>query len=217
MKRFYTVLLAGVMIVISCATANAQNGKTKTSDKKSSVLGFLGDVIGSITEGNGAVSEEDFIGEWSYDGVSCILESEDILAQLGGAYAAQQVEGKLNEYLAKLGVKSGVCSCVLNEDKTCIVEFGSYQTSGTYEIRPSSNEIVLSFLYGQLNVTTDYVISGNTLDVVFDADIVLSLTRKAISLTTSGADSSNALSTLGVFSTLLEPFDGLKLGLKLKR
>lgn len=224
MKKIYFVLLAGILLFNSCAVGNqvketpaADNNTSVNGGQTSGVGGLLGNIVGALTGNSNVISEKTFAGEWNYTGASCVLESEDILSQIGGAYAAKQLEDKMNEHLAKIGVKPGICSFVFAEDKTCAFKYGAHQIAGTYSVNPSTKQIIFSFLYGQMTVTADFTFSGNSLNIVFDADKLLALVKKTATATGNSAATSSVGATVGVVSKLLESFDGLKLGMKLSK
>ena len=90
------------------------------------VTNILGEILGnSLT-----LSYEALEGTWNYEGVACVLESEDALSNIGGSLVTSTLETKLDEKLALLGVSKGNCSFTFAKDSTCVINVNGYNLNG---------------------------------------------------------------------------------------
>lgn len=205
----------------SSTTTSADNLKSTTTDALKNVLGNL---IGNSMP----VSEATINGEWNYEGVSCVLESENALANIGGSAAAGTIEKKLDGYLAKVGVAPGVCTFAFLEGDSCTFTVKGRALKGTYALNKEDKTVALNF-YGYVSMTAHVSYNLSNLELVFDADKLLTLIKKATSVVSSnsgslgsllggGSSSSSATSaSLQTVSALLENYSGMMLGMKLSK
>ena len=64
-------------------------------------------------------------GTWTYAGSAIEFESDNLLQKAGGAVAANAAENKLNEQLARVGIKEGQMSFTFNADSTFTAKVGA--------------------------------------------------------------------------------------------
>lgn len=216
-------------------TVSAQSGLSgalsklfggKDSSTESSVASSVGNVLGSLLGNSVTLSEKMLQGTWSYNGTACVLESDAALANIGGTVATTKIEDKLDGYLSKVGVKEGVCSFTFIDNDSCVFKLGNRELAGNYILDSKEKTIKFTF-YGRLNISTHVAYNVTSMSIVFNADKLLSLIQAVTSKVSSSesldalAQSSNTLgatsSTLGMVSKLLENYDGMMLGMKLKK
>lgn len=179
-------------------TSANEEGTAITSD--GIVSGLLGAVLNAFT----TVNQETILGTWSFKGSAFVFESEQALASLGSDAIASQVEAKVDSYLSKFGIKEGTSTITFNEDNTCTFVAGKRTLNGTYEFNPETKELKLN--YGALLSTTAYLVyDAGTINIVYQSDGLLRI-LKAI-----GSMSSN--SSLALLNTLLDQYDGLRIGM----
>lgn len=84
----------------------------------------LKDLLGSTVKDavetaitGGAVTPQKISGTWAYSGCAVGFESENMLKNVAAKAAASQLEGKVNTYLEKIGLKNGTFSYTFNADK----------------------------------------------------------------------------------------------------
>ena len=214
--------LTGMFSSSSSATT-ATSQVTETSSTANTVLNVLGNLIGSSLP----VSESSLVGTWNYEGVSCVLESDQALANLGGNVVTSSIEGKLDTYLAKVGVAPGACTFTFLDNDSCKFTVMNRSLNGTYKLNTEDKTVALSF-YGYLNMTAHVSYGAQNVNLVFEADRMLELIKKVTSMVSSGSDSSAAdlltngngattLATLKTMSALLDNYTGMMLGMKLKK
>lgn len=203
-------------------TETTETTETKNGSE-SSASSVLTDIIGAVTGGQ-KLTADALCGTWKYQGTSCELKSDEALAELGSKLVTVKAEEKINELLLKLGVEEGNTTFTFVNDGTCSVSVGERGFAGTYVIGEDAKSIVFSFLMGQLtlNSTVEYV--AGSMDITFDADRVLalikSLSAAVAQYDSSQASSSSVSSTVELvksLSTMLESFNGMRLGVKVTK
>ncbi len=208
------IAIIAILATLFTGTANAQSflsnllGKIGgSSETASTVTNVLGSLLGnSIT-----LSKSTIIGTWSYTGASCVLESDNALAQAGGAVATAKIEDKMNSYLGKVGVKEGKCSFTFAENDSCTFKVGNREIKGRYELNGEEKKIQFSFLYDRFTATAHVAYEVTSLSIVFNADKMLGLVQKV------APTASKYSTTLATLSALIENYNGMMLGMKLKK
>ncbi len=223
----FTMLMLGVVSTASAQSwkdllgkvANEVVDEVASTDTGSAVTNILGTILGnSLTLSNEAIE-----GTWSYEGVACVLESENALSNIGGAVVTETLEGKLNEKLEKVGISKGNCSFTFVNDGTCIINVRGYDLKGKYELDAAEKVIVFTFVYDTLPLRTYVSYEVQNLNIVFKADRLLAFIKNVASYFSNTATGDQAgqlqsiIQTVGAVGTLLENYDGLMLGAKLTR
>ena len=206
MKKFISIVLMAGALCLAGQSASAQS---------------LGDLIKGIT-GNEAVKgvvekvtgttiPVDVKGTWTYSGTAVKFESEDLLKSTAATLAASQVEEKLDQYVAKVGIKAGTFSFTFNEDNTFTATVKGKSFKGTYSISDDFKSMSLQFgkTIGLKPFTAAISATSSQLDLLFQADRLLELLGK---LTSSSSNS-----TLKTIGSVVTQYDGMKLGLELKK
>lgn len=207
MKIIFKILLIASAILAAGQTASAQS--LKDILKKASENPNVSDIVEKVTGID--ISKGDIKGTWNYTGSAVKLESEDIVKSAAAGVAATQVEKKLDEYLAKAGLKGGAFSFTFNEDNTFTTTVKGKSFNGTYTFSDEEDSINLKYgkNLGSTGITATAQLNGGTLELLFKADKLLDLIGKLT------AASSNA--TLKTVSTLANQYDGMKVGLELQK
>ena len=208
-----------VMAVLSIGTANAQSflsnivGKLtgSSSTETSSTTNLVTNVLGSLLGNSVTLSKSTVQGTWTYTGTSCVLESDNALAQIGGTVATTKIEDKMNSYLSKVGVKKGKCSFTFAENDTCTFKVGNRELKGRYTVDGENKKIQFSFLYDRFTATAHVAYNVTSLSIVFNADKMLTLVQKVAPTAASYS------ATLATLSTMLENYKGMMLGMKLEK
>ncbi len=232
MKKIFAFLF---VVALMCSQGvSAQSGlsglfgKIFGGDKESSSStdNTITNVLGSLLGGSVKLSESLLKGTWEYTGTACVLESNEALANIGGTVATAKIEEKLDGYLGRIGVKEGVCSFTFIGNDSCVVKMAGRELGGRYLLDAKEKTIKFTF-YGRMNFNTHVAYNMSSMSIVFNADKLLSLVQTVTSKVSSStgslgegsADSrlSAASSTLGTISSLLNNYDGMMLGVKLKK
>lgn len=176
------------------------------------LLGKLGQEVGKHILSD-SLSQKDLIGTWTFEGTAVRLETDDILKKAAGEIAASKAEEKLDEYCRKYGLTAKAGAFTFKEDGTFESSNGKTTQKGTYTLK--GDKLTLKYgngkhikNIGSLTATVKRESSGE-ISLLWDAsrmiDVFTSLTAKT----------SNA--SLQSISTLLQGYDGLKVGIRLKK
>jgi len=197
MKRlvFWQLFVAALLL-----TGNSHAQSIKDLFNKENIEKAVNAVTGKSTA--------DMTGTWSYAGSAIEFESDNLLQKAGGAVAATAAEKKLDEQLARVGIKEGQMSFTFNADSTFTAKVGAKSIKGTYSYDASTQNASLKFmklipLNAKINCT-----SAN-MDLLFNSDKLL----KLITLISSKSNNS----TLKTIGSLANSYDGMMLGFSLKK
>lgn len=172
----------------------------------------LKDILSGVAKavvGDKATTEMSLIGTWDYVGPDCQLKGDDILKNIGGEAAGEEVEKKMEAIYAKAGLNT--IQYTFNEDKTCSYTIKGKKVDGTYEFDAEAKTVTIKA--GKLGVkTTAHIVTlGDNMSFVFDADKVLSVVK-----TITGAVST-LNSSAATINNLTEQFNGMMIGFELKK
>lgn len=218
MKKFITSaysLLIAMAMTASCSTiGTAGNGASsaQTSQSKPSGSGLgnmLGGLLGDLVGNAIPLSEEAIQGTWKYSSPACKFDSESALAKAGGAVAATTAEEKLGNVYSKIGIKSGSCSYTFNADKTCVMKFGKRTIKGTWSLDAENRDLQIKATLFTLKAKAYY--NTKELTLLFDADKLLNIVKVL------SAFAGNLNSSIASVSGILDSYDGMQLGMNLKK
>lgn len=198
MKKY--VLSLAVMSALLLVTANTQAQSWGDLFKKENI-----EIVVNAVTGNTAI---DMTGTWSYTGSAIEFESDNLLQKAGGAAAASLAEDKLNEQLAKLGIKDGQLSFTFNADSTFTSTVGRRTMSGTYSYHAADKTVQLKY-FKLLNLNTKINCTSSSMELLFNSDKLLKL------ITFISGKSNNT--TLKAIGSLADSYDGMMLGFELKK
>ena len=199
-KHLLSLAAAALLLfgVSSCSTLNALSQNLNTGNTGTALAAggnILDNLLGSVL-GSQPITERELVGRWGYTGVSTVFESQNFLAQAGGVAAAGVLEAKLDE----------------NADHTFEANLNGMPISGTYTLDPSKKVLTLSLLGGLMKFHPQVVRTASGISILFDNDKLLSLLGAASKIAGTVADS-----RFSYVSSLLSNYQGLKLGLKLRK
>lgn len=134
MKRlvFWQLFVAALLL-----TGNSHAQSIKDLFNKENIEKAVNAVTGKSTA--------DMTGTWSYTGSAIEFESDNLLQKAGGAVAATAAEKKLDEQLAKVGIKAGQMSFTFNADSTFSAKVGQKSMKGSYSYDASTQKVNLKF------------------------------------------------------------------------
>lgn len=185
---------------------------TTTGDSQSTggVLGSLGSLIGNVVANN-KFSIDDLVGTWSYSSPAVSFQSENALMKIGGAGAATAVENQLAPYYQRLGFTN--TSLTVDADHNFTLKMGLLVLKGTVEKDEEDNGLVFNFnAFGKISlgkVKANATKAGKTLNLTFDATRLIQMLTKISSKLNN--------KTLSTLSTILNNYDGIYIGYKLKQ
>lgn len=206
MKKIISIILMVGSFCLAGQTVSAQTLKDLL--KKATSNETVKNVVESVT---GTTLPVDVKGTWTYSGTAVKFESDDLLKSTAATLAASQVEEKLDEYVQKVGIKAGTFSFTFNEDKTFTATVKGKSFGGTYSLSEDYKTLSLQFgkNFAMKPFTAAVSVTSSQLDLLFQADKLLDLLTKL----TSGSKNS----TLKTVGTIASQYDGMKLGLELKK
>ena len=170
MKRIINTILIAGAFCLAGQTASAQS----LTDLLKKVTD--NDVVKNVVENvTGTTLPVDVKGTWTYSGTAVKLESDDILKSTAASLAASQVEDKLDQYVAKVGIKAGTFSFTFKEDNTFTATVKGKSFNGTYTLSEDYKTISLQFgkTFGLKPFTAAVSATSSQLDLLFQADKLL--------------------------------------------
>lgn len=198
MKKY--VLSLAVVSALLLVTTNVQAQSWKDLFNKDNIEKVVNAVTGNQTI--------DMTGTWTYSGSAIEFESDNLLQKAGGAAAAAVAEKKLDEQLAKVGIKDGQVSFTFNADSTFTSTVGKRTMTGTYSYDATDKVVHLRY-FKLLNMNAKVNCTSTNMDLLFNSDKLL----KLISFISSKSSST----TLKTISSLADSYDGMMLGFALKK
>lgn len=213
--KLKTILMAAVLLLVAPKAAQAQSNLGKLADKllgggssdDGNIAGNIaGDVVGDLLGnllGTNKLNEKNLVGTWTYSEPCTVLESEDVLSNIGGKVIESKVEAQQKKVLEKIGFKPGKVVLVLNADKSGSMTVGKRTTNFTWEVDES--DLKLTFLARAHSINAK--LTGGNLQLAMNADKMLGLLNSTMSAV------GNLSSSMGVLSSLLSNYKGLYLGL----
>lgn len=230
MKKFFLslILLFAVSAGVSAQSWKDLIGKAASElaeEASSTAAGSaVTNILGTILGNSLTLSYEALEGTWSYEGVACVLESEEALSNIGGTLVTGTLEEKLDEKLALIGVSKGNCSFTFSKDSTCVINVGGYNLNGKYRLNVEEKVIDFTFMYDKLPLKTYVSYEIQSIDIVFKADRLLSFIKNVASyISNNGAAGGQqgqlqtAIQAVGAMGTLLQNYDSMMLGAKLSK
>lgn len=189
-----------LFIVASFMAANSQAQSLKDLFNK----GNIEKAVNAVTGKNTA----DMTGTWTFTGSAIEFESDNLLQKAGGTVAATAAEKKLDEQLAKAGIKAGQLVFTFNADSTFNAKLGQKNMKGNYSYNTTTHKVNLKFakligMNAKMNCTSGHM------DLLFESDKLLKL------ITFLSSQSNNA--TLKSIGSLANSYDGMMLGFSLQK
>jgi hypothetical protein len=207
MRTIFKSIIIASILCIAGNTASAQTLKDILD--KAANNSTVTEIVEKVTGVN--ISKGDIKGTWNYTGSAVKLESENILKSAAAGAAATQIEKKLDEYLAKAGLKTGTFSFTFNEDNTFATTVKGKSFNGTYTLSEDGKTIELKYgkTLGSTGITAAAQINASTFELLFKADKLLDLIGKLTANTNN--------TTLKTIGSLAGQYDGMKIGLELQK
>lgn len=170
--------------------------------------GILSGVAKAVV-GDKATTAASLVGTWDYVGPDCQLKGGDVLTNIGGGAAGEEVEEKVEAIYNKAGLNT--IQFTFNEDNTCSYTVKGKKVEGTYEFDAEAKTVTIKAGKLGVRVTAHIVTLGNNMSFVFDADKILSVVK-----TITGV-ASKINSSAATINALASKFDGMMIGFELKK
>ena len=170
------------------------------------------DVLSGVVQtvvGDKATTETSLIGTWSYVGPDCQLKGDDILKNIGGVAAGEEVEKKMEALYVKTGLNT--IQYTFNEDNTCSYTIKGKKIEGTYEFNPEAKTVTITTGRFGVKTVANVVTLGSNMSFVFDANKIFSVVKTITGVASTVNTSASAI------NQLIEQFDGMMIGFELKK
>ena len=171
MKKY--VLSLAVVSALLLVTTNVQAQSWKDLFNKDNIEKVVNAVTGNQTI--------DMTGTWTYSGSAIEFESDNLLQKAGGAAAAAVAEKKLDEQLAKVGIKDGQVSFTFNADSTFTSTVGKRTMTGTYSYDATDKVVHLRY-FKLLNMNAKVNCTSTNMDLLFNSASELIVLRVVLLL-----------------------------------
>ena len=170
--------------------------------------GILSGVAKAVV-GDKATTAASLVGTWDYVGPDCQLKGDDVLTNIGGEAAGEEVEEKVEAIYNKTGLNT--IQFTFNEDNTCSYTVKGKKVEGTYEFDAEAKTVTIKAGKLGVKVTAHIVTLGSNMSFVFEADKILSVVK-----TITGV-ASKINSSAATINALASKFDGMMIGFELKK
>lgn len=202
-----------VLMCVASISSNAQlnlgkivNAVTNNSNVGNAITNIADNLLGTAN-----VSETSLVGTWEYASPCLAMESENVLANMGGAAVAAPMEKKLGALLEKVGMKPGQVKLVFNADSTMTAQVGN---STPVQLKWSVEGNTLTVSKGTLRPITakcNIKLTTSGMQLAIESKKLMSL------LNTICSTAANYSSTIGTVSSLLGNYQGVQIGLKFNK
>ena len=225
MKRLVLslVLLLAVSAGVQAQTLKSVLGKVAGEVASKGDDGVVTNVLSALLGSSLSLTDELLWGTWSYEDVACILESESVLAEMGGSTVTSALENKIDAALTKIGIAKGKCSFSFAQGGSCSINVDGFELKGKYQLDAAKKVIVFTFMYDKVPLNTFVAYEAQNLNIVFEADRLLEFIKNvATAMSKNASDVQQgqlkaAIQTAGTVGTLLQNYDGLMLGAELTK
>lgn len=206
MKKF---LILGVTVCGLLAAPDVVYGQSLKDILNSAAVK---DAVTSVTGGK-KLTVENLAGTWTYTNPAIQLEGDNALKNVAASVASSEMEKKLKEYCAKVGIVEGTFNYTFNSDSTFTSVLKGRTLKGTYSFNADNKTIELHYgktgNFKMTTMTAHVVLTNDQLSLLFNADKLLDF------LTKLSAVSKNT--TLQAINKLASQYDGMLMGFELKK
>jgi len=217
MKQYliYSLALSVTLTFAGCGFGTSGTSSSTTTSTGETIgsagVSILNDLLGTLL--SKTITEQSFVGTWTYQAPEVRFESENLLSKAGGSVMAASIEKKLDNYLSIIGITKGVTSFTFKSDKTYTIQTkGKTISSGTYSYDKSTQMLSMQGSFGLLNQNCLVGMDGTNLCLLYDADKLLTVINSAASIL------GQANSTIGsVAGVLGNNYKGMKVGFSLAK
>ncbi len=180
------------------------------SKADSTDVSSIENIVGSVL-GNQNVELKDIVGTWNYDGPAVSFKSDNLLKKAGGAAAATAVESKILPVYQRSGLTS--LKLTVTNDSTFTMTVKKIKSEGKISKSEDGHYIFHFKALGKVNIGSmnAYITKTSTdhITLTFDASKLITIVEKIAKY------SNNA--TIKTASALLNSYDGVTIGFKLKK
>ncbi len=155
-------------------------------------------------------------GTYTYQGSAVSVSSTEggVVSNLAGTAVSSGIESKVDQALAKVGIKPGVTTFTFNNtDNTFTCNVMGIPLSGNYKVGDGENTVTLTFgkTLKYLSMTGNLKSTTNGCEMLFPANKMLTFLKKVASV------AGQASSEIKGIASLADGYDQFKVGLKLTK
>ena len=194
MKKIVCILALFCAVAVQ---ADAQN-------LKDILTGVVKNVVGDKT-----TTANSIVGTWTYVAPDCQLKGDNLLTNIGGDTAGNEIEKQLEPVYQKTGLNT--IQYTFNEDNTCSYTIKGKKVEGTYEFDPEAKTVTIKTGRFGVKTVANVVTLGSNMSFVFEASKVLSVVKTITGVASAVNSSASAI------NQLIEQFDGMMIGFELKK
>ena len=215
MKRILSILALALAVSFSASAQSALGGLLSNlagaGNGGSTLTGIVNSLAGVVYSAPISLN-----GTYSYNGVAVSVTSSEggVLQNLAGSAVTSGIEGKIDEKLAKWGIKPGMMTITFNnEDNSFVWNIGKISLPGTYKVGDAEKTVTLTFgKTMQFFSMTGTLESGLTeANMLFTANKTAGFLKKVVNQL---GQSSSEVATI---AKLADGYDNYKIGFKLAK
>lgn len=205
MKRIIVIVSA---VVLSASVAGAQNLFSALKGVASQTS--LSSVVSAVANGVNAIipTSVSLPGTWTYNGVAVGVDSGNALTKVAAGAAMSSVETKIDNALAKVGIKPGAATVTFGNDYSFSFKVGKINIPGTWEQKDDKVTIKFGKLLSFIQLEGIVKNAAGGCEILFDVDKYVAFAEKIISVLGSKGST---------VSSLLSSVDGVDAGFKLAK
>lgn len=214
MKKIIAILS---VLALSVSGLQAQSlsdifGKLKGNSSASTAVGGILDAV--LNTVAGSTLNVNLAGNtYTYKGSAVAFTSSEAgkLGNLASTAVNSQVEAKVDEVLAKMGIASGAMTFAFATDGTFTCNVKNIPLSGTFTQEGNTVHLAFGKTLKSMKMDGAVVATTDGIQMVFKGDSFLKFAKNVASALSA---KSTYASTI---NTLLKSYDGLNIGFKLKK
>ena len=206
MKRILSILALALAVSFSASAQSALGGLLSNlagaGNGGSTLTGIVNSLAGVVYSAPISLN-----GTYSYNGVAVSVTSSEggVLQNLAGSAVTSGIEGKIDEKLAKWGIKPGMMTITFNnEDNSFVWNIGKISLPGTYKVGDAEKTVTLTF-----GKTMQFFSMTGTM--LFTANKTAGFLKKVVNQL---GQSSSEVATI---AKLADGYDNYKIGFKLAK
>lgn len=190
-------------------TTTSSDGSTSADVATSTLNNVLGNLLGTV-------AKPKLSGTYNYNGVAVSMTSKEggIVSNLAGTAVTTTIEAKIDEMLAKVGIKPGAMTVKFDDsDNTFVWTIAEYPFNGTWRLDEVNNTITLTF-----GKTLKYLCMTGNIDLTLDGVKLLFTSEKTTEfLKKVLAQLGQKKTDIGSIAQLAAGYDDYKIGFKLSK
>lgn len=208
-KRICNICVMALMGITSLSAFDLNELlKSATSGNNSSASDIISGIVNAVT--STSVEYADLVGNWKYSKPAVTFSSDNLLQNAGGVAASTTIVNKLKPYYTKARLNN--MTLTFGSDSTFVAKTTRLSVSGTVtSLGNGSFQFNIKAL-GKIpagSITAFAQKQGSEISLTFDAQKLVKLVEKIASLSRN--------STLQTVSNLVNSYDGVNIGLTVKK